>query len=83
MGILDRFYYGIFAGDSVRKVVEEKLTQSPRFAYVLQPPTLHQDRIGEVVATSRGMIVKAFPHIDTALEWLHSPAKGSDLDIRH
>jgi hypothetical protein len=66
---LERFYYGEFAANQTRKLVEEhKLV--PRFAYVLKEPVRDPRGLGETVAVNRGMNVKTFCNGEDALEWL-------------
>jgi hypothetical protein len=69
---VERFYYGMFAAESVNDVFAKRLRRPPRFAYVLNPPILHEERLGELVAQSQGMIVKAFPRLEPAQAWLNA-----------
>ena len=65
--LLERFIYGEFAANTVRK---RGLSCNPRFAYVLEPPILDPKKFGETVARNRGMEVKAFDMLRDALEYL-------------
>jgi hypothetical protein len=70
-GIIERFYYGEFTAASVRQVREQgEIPISPKFAYVLLPPVLDEERLGETVAVNRGLNVKAFDNLDDATAWL-------------
>ena len=70
---IQRFYYGEFTADAVRKFRIEYSHRAPKFAYVLAPPVLDLDRFGEIVAVNRGMNVKAFDNLKDALGWLTLP----------
>jgi hypothetical protein len=70
---IQRFYYGEFAADAVRKFRIDYSRSAPKFAYVLIPPVLDPNRFGEIVAVNRGMNVKAFDNIEDALGWLRLP----------
>ena len=67
---IQRFYYGEFAADAVRKFRIDYSRSAPKFAYVLIPPVLDPNRFGEIVAVNRGMNVKSFDNIEDALGWL-------------
>lgn len=69
--IIERFYYGQFAADSVSggKSLGSAHSDS-QFAYVLHEPVLDQLRLGETVAANRGMNVKAFDNFAEAVGWL-------------
>jgi hypothetical protein len=68
--IMERFYYGEFAAETVANFADRGVSPATRFAYVLKEPVLDPRRIGEIVATNRGMFVKAFDSLEDALEWL-------------
>ncbi|HET9606256.1 MAG TPA: hypothetical protein VFO87_04350 [Nitrospira sp.] len=69
-GDIERFYYGEFAARETRRiVVEHKIV--PRFAYVLHEPLRDPARLGETVATNRGMVIKVFENPEDATEWLN------------
>ncbi len=63
--IAERFDYAVFAAETAHK-----LSQRTRFAYVLQEPILNPQRLGELVATNRGMNMQAFSDFDSAICWL-------------
>src|SRR5258705_4826083 len=67
---MERFYYGTFAADAVRKFEDRGVSLSTQFAYVLQVPMLDPERFGETVAVNRGMNVRAFDNLDDAHGWL-------------
>lgn len=66
---LERFLYGEFAAEKVKTLRMENIL-IPRFAYILIPPVLDPRRLGEDVAVNRGMAVKVFENLNSALEWL-------------
>lgn len=66
---VERFYYGEFAANETRRLALEH-GSVPRFAYVITAPLRHPARLGELVATNRGMSVKSFETPADALEWL-------------
>ena len=69
--IIERFYYGEFAADAVTQLTESHgYLSNPPFAYVLLPPVLDPAKLGETVATNRGMNVKVFDNMPEALKWL-------------
>ena len=68
--IMERFYYGEFAADSVFKFRDRGVSPATKFAYVLKEPVLDPRRFGETVAVNRGMYVKAFDNLEEALGWL-------------
>jgi hypothetical protein len=72
---IERFLYGEFVAATYSKLRRRTMCHSPRFAYVLLPPVLDPQRLGEKVAVNRGMFGKAFDNLNEALEWL-----GIDLD---
>jgi hypothetical protein len=69
--LMERFYYGHFVAETIQDL-RDRGWRGPdlRFAYVLKEPMLHQQRLGEVTAASRGMNVKAFENINEAVVWL-------------
>ena len=68
---IQRFFYGEFAAHAVAKSIRELgLSRASQFAYVLQEPVLDPQRFGETVAVNRGMWVKAFDNLESALGWL-------------
>jgi len=69
--MIERFYYGEFAAQSVEKSATRGASRT-QFAYVLLEPVLDSRRIGEIVAVNRGMFVRAFDNIEEAVEWLGS-----------
>ncbi len=81
--VMERFYYGEFAAQSVAEFTDRGVSRATRFAYVLEVPMLDPGRFGETVAVNRGMLVKAFDNLNDALRWLgmalaHDPdADGS------
>ena len=68
--MMERFYYGEFAAQTVAKFTSRGVSGSTQFAYVLEVPVLDPGRYGETVAANRGMLVKAFDNLDDALGWL-------------
>jgi len=70
---IQRFVYGEFVADAVRKFIGERgIHRAPQFAYVLHEPVLDPLRFGETVAVNRGMWVKAFDNLEDGLGWLGS-----------
>ena len=70
--VVERFYYGEFAANSVEQLTKNGWSGAPpQFAYVLHEPLLDPLRLGETVAVNRGMNVKAFTNTKEALQWLH------------
>ena len=69
--VIERFYYGEFAANSVENFVESQDDEKPQFAYVLREPVLDPLRLGETVAVNRGMNVKAFQNVHEAVQWLN------------
>jgi len=68
---VERFYYGEFVAGAFRRPVDEgSLGRRPRVAYVLCPPVLDSERLGETVAVNRGMDIKAFDDLSKGSEWL-------------
>ena len=69
--IIERFYYGEFVADEVSKLAQRGWNGAPpQFAYVLGEPVLDPLRLGETVAVSRGMHVRAFETREEAIVWL-------------
>lgn len=69
--IIERFYYGEFVADEVGRLLERNWAgPPPQFAYVLGEPILDPLRLGETVAVSRGMQVRAFENREEAIVWL-------------
>lgn len=66
----ERFAYGEFVAKEVNAQRSRIAGHAPQFAYVLNPPVLDPERLGENVAVNRGMHVKAFDNLDDALDWL-------------
>jgi hypothetical protein len=69
--VIERFYYGEFAANSVENFVKSEDDEKPQFAYVLREPVLDPLRLGETVAVNRGMNVKAFQNVHEAVQWLN------------
>jgi len=67
---MERYYYGKFAGQTVAESTVRGVSPSTQFAYVLNVPMRDPERLGEKVALSRGMRVKVFDDLDSALGWL-------------
>jgi hypothetical protein len=77
--IMERFYYGEFAAQTVWDFAERGVSPATRFAYVLREPVLDPGRFGETVAVNRGMAVRAFDNPEEALQWLGiTPANKPD-----
>ncbi|MFL6374527.1 MAG: hypothetical protein ACJ73D_07685 [Pyrinomonadaceae bacterium] len=71
---IERFFYGEFAARTVRQALEENaLAIPPQFAYILCPPVLDPERLGETAASNRGMNVKAFDELADGISWLGLP----------
>ena len=70
---IERFYYGRFVANAVAQACSRANCGAPQFAYVLKPPLLDPARVGENVAVSHGMVVKAFDDLKDALSWLRLP----------
>ena len=70
--VLERFFYGQFAAMESARAAREQDMPRPWFAYVLEEPVLDPRRLGENVASNRGMIVKAFNNREEALKWLQA-----------
>jgi hypothetical protein len=67
---MERFHYVSFMADKLRHSREPLLTRATRFAYVLKPAALTPQRVGETVAQTRGVDLKAFDNLEEALRWL-------------
>jgi hypothetical protein len=68
---MERFFYGEFVAKAIMDcVVGRKISDAPKFAYLLRPPVLDPNRFGETVASNRGMIVKTFETLEEATSWL-------------
>jgi hypothetical protein len=68
--IMERFYYGKFAAESVAKFTAQGVSGNAQFAYLLKVPLRDPDRFGENVAVNRGMNVKTFDNPEEACQWL-------------
>jgi hypothetical protein len=66
----ERYAYGEFVAKQINAQRSRIAGHDPQFAYVLTPPLLDPERLGENVAVNRGMRVKAFDNLDDALDWL-------------
>jgi hypothetical protein len=74
----ERFFYGEFAAQETMRLLKEHGI-SLQFAYVIHEPLRDPQRLGEIVAVNRGMIVKTFETPEEAFEWLEiNPAKKPD-----
>jgi len=51
-------------------------TQRIRLAVLGHEPIIHRERFGEIVATNRGALARAFTDENAALEWLLAPPKS-------
>jgi hypothetical protein len=69
-GVIERFYYGLFAAQTVMNYEDRGVSAGTPFAYVLIEPVLDPQRFGETVAVNRCMNVKAFDNPEDALKWL-------------
>ena len=67
---IERFLYGEFVAKIIAGLGENGVSRTPRFAYVMVEPVLDRHRLGEAVATNRGVDVKAFDKLSAAEEWL-------------
>ncbi|MBI1423310.1 MAG: hypothetical protein GC149_07580 [Gammaproteobacteria bacterium] len=67
---MERFGYGQFVAQTVNEVIGRSMAHSPRFAYVLKAPFLHPEKLSETIAGNRGVALKIFDNIDSAMEWL-------------
>jgi hypothetical protein len=66
---LERFLYGEFAANQTAELVRTHHF-TPQFAYLLHVPIRDPNRLGEIVATNRGMKVKTFETLEEARVWL-------------
>jgi len=74
--VMERFYFGEFAANTVINLSLLGSCHYPRVAYVLNEPMLDPGRFGETVAVNRGVQIKAFDNIKEARTWLEiAPAK--------
>jgi hypothetical protein len=68
---IERFLYGYFAAtETIHLIEKHRLSQPPRFAYVMHEPLRDPRKYGETVAVNRGMIVKVFETPEEANQWL-------------
>lgn len=74
--IMERFYYGEFAAQSLANYAACGVPRATRFAYVLLVPVLDPARFGETVAVNRGMLVRTFETPEDALGWLEIAPAG-------
>ncbi len=60
------------------RVAELQAKQTPRIrlAVLGHEPMIHRERFGEIVATNRGAVARAFTDESAALEWLLTPPKS-------
>lgn len=77
--VMERFYYGKFAAQSIVEFADRGVSRFTQFAYVLEVPMRDPSRFGETVAVNRGMVVKTFDNLDDALGWL-GLAPGNNPD---
>ena len=69
--LIERFYYGQFAADQIRALMEHGWNGGePQLAYVLEEPVLDWLRFGEMVMRNRGVNARAFDNTDDAVAWL-------------
>lgn len=68
--VLERFYYGEFAAQTIRDYSVRVASLATQFAYVLKEPVLDPKRFGENVAVNRGMNTKVFDNPEDARQWL-------------
>jgi hypothetical protein len=71
----ERFVYGKFVAEALATHVKRGRFKAPRFAYVLIEPIGDPQRLGEMTATNRGMDVRTFVDLDSALRWLERPSE--------
>jgi len=78
--VMERFFYGEFAAESLMQFLSKGVAAETCFAYVLHEPVLDPGRFGETVAVNRGMTLKVFDALEDALAWLQiEPAKFRDV----
>ena len=76
--IIERFYYGEFVAEEVKKLIDRNWPgEPPQFAYVLREPILDPLRLGETVAVNRGVNIRAFESREEAVVWLGWRHDGS------
>ena len=68
--IMERFYYGEFAAQTVVQYQERGVSLATKFAYVLKEPVLDPNKFGETVALNRCMRLKVFDDLEEAITWL-------------
>ena len=68
--LMERFYYGEFAAQEVRRFNNVGVSLATQFVYVLEKPVFDPLHFGETVAVNRGLYVKTFENVDDALGWL-------------
>ena len=69
--VVERFLYGEFVANIATWTRATPAPEgNPKFSYALVHPTLDRERLGETVASNRGMFVRAFETIDEAASWL-------------
>jgi hypothetical protein len=80
---IQRFLYGEFSARTVARYMmgTPGIPAASQFAYVLHEPVLDPARFGMIVATNRGMWVKAFDNMDAAMQWLASAPADSRPDV--
>ena len=76
--IMERFYYGEFAANSVASFFSRGVSPATKFAYVLKEPVLDPGRFGETVAVNRGMLAKVCEDPEEAFAWLEVPRESRD-----
>jgi hypothetical protein len=69
-GVIERFYYGQFAAETLISYEDRGISAGTPFAYLLNESVLDPKRHGETVAVNRCMNVKAFENPEEALKWL-------------
>jgi hypothetical protein len=77
--VMERFYYGEFAAQTILEYQRQTGSRTPRFAYVLKEPVLDPQKFGETVAVNQGMLITVCDNLEDALEWL-SPTLDSKRD---
>lgn len=79
--LIERFYYGEFAAQTVLNFATRAGLPPTQFAYVLVVPMRDPGKFGETVAVNRGMNMKVFDNPDDALGWLGmAPADKPSAD---
>ena len=66
-----RFLYGTFAACATLEVLHTHNLKL-KFAYIIHEPLRDPERLGETVASNRGMDVKTFEDRKEAVEWLNA-----------